>query len=243
EGSESYLEVTYQFPALPADIKKISKVEVNGILPPELGQQAIVSTTGLTVGSEYDIKKLAWEDANGKELEAGELFQENQTYTIIIDLAAKDGYQFEESANMYGKVNHKPAESLTPLHDNKSNHLSYTFPKLGNLTPPTDFLDVKTSDWVYPNVQSDFLDVKASNWFYPNVQYVVSRGIMNGIGNNMFDPNGKMTRAMIVTMVYRIDGAPSVSGSQDFKDNIEGQWFTDAVRWTYQKELAADFLG
>ncbi|RRD90866.1 S-layer homology domain-containing protein, partial [Clostridiales bacterium COT073_COT-073] len=226
EGSESYLEVTYQFPALPADIKKISKVEVNGILPPELGQQAIVSTTGLTVGSEYDIKKLAWVDANGKELEAGELFQENQTYTIIIDLAAKDGYQFEESANMYGKVNHKPAESLTPLHDNKSNHLSYTFPKLGNLTPPADFLDVKASDW-----------------FYPNVQYVVSRGIMNGVGNNMFDPNGKMTRAMIVTMVYRIDGALSVSGSQDFKDNIEGQWFTDAVRWTYQKELAADFLG
>lgn len=76
-----------------------------------------------------------------------------------------------------------------------------------------------------------FADVSGSDWFYNDVRYVYEKGIMDGTGADCFSPNAPLTRAMIVTILYRMAGSPSVSGSSDFTDVAAGKWFAKAVAW------------
>ena len=76
-----------------------------------------------------------------------------------------------------------------------------------------------------------FADVSSSDWFYNDVRYVYEKGIMDGTGADRFSPNAPLTRAMIVTILYRMAGSPSVSGSSDFTDVAAGKWFAKAVAW------------
>ena len=81
---------------------------------------------------------------------------------------------------------------------------------------------------------SGFSDVSRSAWYAEAVDFVKASGLMNGVGNNRFDPSGTVTRAMVVTVLYRLADKPSVSGqSNPFRDvpNDAGCWYRDAAIW------------
>ena len=63
---------------------------------------------------------------------------------------------------------------------------------------------------------------------------------MSGIGNDLFDPAGETTRAMLVSMLYRMAGEPDVSGLPElpFADVAPDAWYADAVRWAYANEVS-----
>lgn len=75
-----------------------------------------------------------------------------------------------------------------------------------------------------------FGDVQG-HWAYQAMQYVYDEGLMAGIGADQFDPDGNTTRAMLVTVLYRCAGEPSVATGSTFTDVPSGQWYTDAVCW------------
>lgn len=75
-----------------------------------------------------------------------------------------------------------------------------------------------------------FTDVHTGDWFYDAVEYAYKNGMMDGIGNNLFSPNGTTTRAMIVTILHRLENQPA-SGSSTFTDVPANQWYTNAVAW------------
>ncbi len=79
-------------------------------------------------------------------------------------------------------------------------------------------------------VKNKFNDVKASSWYSSAVNYVLEKGIMNGIDNNRFAPNVKTNRAMIVTMLYRLEGQPT-AGKAAFTDVDASKWYGDSVAW------------
>ena len=79
--------------------------------------------------------------------------------------------------------------------------------------------------------QMNFADVSAYEWFYDDVYFAVSNGLFNGTDENTFSPNASMTRAMLVTVLYRLEGQPAVIGGSAFDDVKAGQWYTDAVIW------------
>ncbi len=81
-----------------------------------------------------------------------------------------------------------------------------------------------------------FSDVKESDWYYDAVKYVVNNGLMNGMGNNEFQPNAPMTRAMLVTVLWRYVGEP-MEGENIFADVPEGTWYTDAVAWAAENGI------
>ena len=85
---------------------------------------------------------------------------------------------------------------------------------------------------------SSFKDVKSSDWYYSSVNYVADKGIMNGTSNTKFSPKASLTRAMGVTLLYRVAGSPSVAGvTLPFNDVKGGQWYTDTVKWAYSKGI------
>ena len=97
---------------------------------------------------------------------------------------------------------------------------------------------VFSADNNVPYAQADlpFTDVNPGDWFYQDVCEVYQRGIMNGVSDTRFSPQGNLSRAHVVTVLYRLDGSPEVSGSSGFDDVPEG-WYADAVTWAFQNGI------
>ena len=75
-----------------------------------------------------------------------------------------------------------------------------------------------------------FVDVSAKDWFHEAVDFAVERGLFGGMSPNTFEPNAPMTRAMLVTVLWRYEGEPEAPAST-FSDVKAGTWYSDAVSW------------
>ncbi len=77
-----------------------------------------------------------------------------------------------------------------------------------------------------------YTDVADTAWCAEAVNYVSDKELMKGVGTG-FDPNGALTRGMLVTVLYRMAGSPKVEGkvSEKFSDCTDGSWYADAVLW------------
>lgn len=82
-----------------------------------------------------------------------------------------------------------------------------------------------------------FTDVKSDNWFYDAVKYAYAQGLMTGTSATTFAPNETMNRAMIVTVLYRLEKSPAVTGASKFTDVPAGQWYSDAVAWAAANKI------
>ena len=76
-----------------------------------------------------------------------------------------------------------------------------------------------------------FDDVRRGDWFYDDVRYVYETGLMNGTANRIFAPSVSTTRAMIVTILWRLEGSPVVNFAMRFRDVVQNAWYSEAVRW------------
>ena len=91
--------------------------------------------------------------------------------------------------------------------------------------------DVTVSAYFAPSGGLPFTDVSRGDWFYEYVAYVYENGLMDGVSETLFDPNGEVTRAQLVTILWRLDGEPVVNYALPFEDVSGGEWYTEAVRW------------
>jgi len=78
-----------------------------------------------------------------------------------------------------------------------------------------------------------FTDVSVDDWYYTAVRYVFENDIMRGTSETAFSPNGTLTRAMVATILYRLEQEPSVVFQQIFDDVAPGRWYSYAVTWAY----------
>ncbi len=81
-----------------------------------------------------------------------------------------------------------------------------------------------------------FDDVKSTDWFYENAAFAYTNGLMNGVGDSRFDPTGVVTRAMAVTILWRMEGEPEAPASA-FTDLAAGSWYKKAVDWAVQQGI------
>ena len=86
-----------------------------------------------------------------------------------------------------------------------------------------------------------FTDVRKNDGCYDAVDYLYSKGIMNGTSSTKFSPNGELTRAMVVTILYRAQGEPAVHTSGSFKDVAAGCYYTEAVEWAAANNIVKGF--
>ena len=83
-----------------------------------------------------------------------------------------------------------------------------------------------------------FTDVDTNQWYHTYVDYVVDHGIMNGMGGGRFAPNGNVTRAQLVTTLYRMAGSPQVEEMSTFADVHANRWYSAAVAWAQDVGIA-----
>lgn len=76
-----------------------------------------------------------------------------------------------------------------------------------------------------------FVDVKGGDWYYDAVEYTVEKGLLSGMSTNIFAPDTELSRAMVVQILYSMEGKPAVTGSSPFADVAEDAWYADAVKW------------
>ena len=76
-----------------------------------------------------------------------------------------------------------------------------------------------------------YTDVSDDEWYYAAVEDCADRGLMNGTGNGTFTPDGDLTRAMLVTVLWRLNGCPAPAETPAYSDVPAGQWYSDAIAW------------
>ncbi len=114
--------------------------------------------------------------------------------------------------------------------ENADGTYTFTMPN-GQVTITATFVETEAP------VGEPFLDVNEGDWFYDAVAYAYENGLMDGVGGNRFAPNSATTRAQLVTILYRLEGQPAVSGDLPFTDVEAGTWYTNAVVWAAQNGI------
>lgn len=99
-----------------------------------------------------------------------------------------------------------------------------------------------TVEFQYRELTNPFTDVKATDWFYDAVSYVYTEGLMTGTGSYTFSPNGTTSRAMLVTILWRLQGEPYISG-YGFNDVKSSAYYYDAVRWAARYGIVDGYEG
>lgn len=99
-------------------------------------------------------------------------------------------------------------------------------------TPPTTDPGAETPTTpADPATGLPFTDVGPGDWFLENVKYVYEKGLMNGTSDTTFSPKKTTNRAMIVTILHRLEGTPAPGAPAPFTDVPAGQYYAEAVAW------------
>ena len=84
---------------------------------------------------------------------------------------------------------------------------------------------------------TNFTDVEENGWYHTGVDFMVKNGFMNGVADDAFDVDGNLTRAQLVTILYRVAGEPESTATNPFADVADGQWYTNAVIWAAENGI------
>jgi hypothetical protein len=190
-----------------------------------------VDTTSLTaaqqaaVGSDtvYDISilsgssKITSFDGNSISVSLPYTLKDGESASGVTVWYLNDAGELEQITATYDKT--------TGLATFTTTHLSY-------------YLVGYSATWTNP-----FTDIAESDWFYDAVKYAAQSELMSGTTPTTFEPNANMTRAMLVTVLYRLDGAPTVTGTNAFTDVKDGEWYTDAAVWASANGIVGGYGG
>ena len=169
----------------------------------------------------------------------GKAVQDTDTFTVVINnYRFNGGGNFIQYINEHG-CNFVPNDESRVIYSTQydmiqgedkgqaRNLLADYITEQGTIDP------VITSEWKITNVpfENKFTDVTEEDWFHDVVLELAASGIVNGMTETTFEPQGTLTRAEFATMLYRVSYAPVVTGESTYSDVKTGDWYYDAVVW------------
>ena len=90
-------------------------------------------------------------------------------------------------------------------------------------------------------VVNPFTDVSEKDWFYNDAMFVYKNGLMLGTSKTLFSPHGTVTRGMMATILWRMEGSLAPKGENSFTDVEAGRWYADAITWTAENGIFAGY--
>ena len=176
----------------------------------EVDQSAVSFSVRLEDDTEYRV----WvETTSGGSLEADTTYAKEGEW-VYITVEPNLGYALEELTVT------RPNGSELKLERVRENYYRFEMPGVR-----------VTVDGSFVRTTLPFTDVSLSDWFYEAVNYVYLNELMDGVSTTRFAPDTATNRAMVVEILYRMAGSPSVSGTSAFTDVSAAAWYADAVKW------------
>lgn len=96
-----------------------------------------------------------------------------------------------------------------------------------------------SSSWEAGCPSASYVDMTPDAWYHTSVDYVLNRGIMTGTSGNTFEPNSNLTRAMVCTILYAMEGKPRAIYADEFSDVRAGDWYLNPVYWCASNGIVA----
>jgi len=170
-----------------------------------------------------------------------QVLQKNGTYAPL-DLTktyklAGHNYMLESGGDGINMFKDNKFLTIEPMLDNQV-LINYIKDSLGGVVP---------ASYTYPQgritvLPTAYSDVADGAWYVKAISYVTDNKLMNGTGKT-FSPAASMSRAMLVTMLYREAGSPAVTGklSATFTDCTDSAWYSNAVLWAYQNKIVSGY--
>ena len=90
-------------------------------------------------------------------------------------------------------------------------------------------------------VVNPFTDVSEKDWFYNDAMFVYKNGLMLGTSKTLFSPHGTVTRGMMATILWRMEGSLAPKGENSFTDVEAGRWYADAITWATENGIFAGY--
>ena len=100
---------------------------------------------------------------------------------------------------------------------------------VGEVSPLTPSAPTTSGEKNCPS--RSFRDLDTTKWYHEAIDTMLNEGLMNGTGNGLFEPNATLTRAMLVTILWRSEGKPTAADPTPFTDVPAGAYYAEAVRW------------
>ena len=89
--------------------------------------------------------------------------------------------------------------------------------------------------------KSPFRDISEDDWFYEDVLFAHEEGLLTGTAKRTFSPYANTTRAMMATVLWRMDGEPDAASGSRFTDVAGGQWYSEAVAWADENGIVKGY--
>ncbi len=147
--------------------------------------------------------------------------------TVTITVTPDEGYELDKLA-VYDKDGDKIG-----LKDKGDGKFTFEMPK-GDVEIEVSFALIEDE-----TVKANFADVAVDAWYADAVQYVYENGMMSGTSETTFSPDLTTTRGMIVTILYRLENEPTVTGTTAFTDVAADQYYANAVAWAAQNGIVS----
>ena len=110
-------------------------------------------------------------------------------------------------------------------------------PAGGSYVPPVVVVTPPEEEKDETPTIADFTDLDENAWYREGVEYVLENGLMKGVGDDKFLPDGTADRAMLATIIWRLDGEQEVDFELTFEDVEPDTWYTEAVRWAASEKV------
>ena len=172
---------------------------------------------------------------NGKV--SADLSNAKEGTTVTITVEPDDGYELDELLVSDASGNELKVTA------NGNNKYSFVMPDSRVSIKATFVPEREECTGGDSCLSAQFSDLDPSLWYHEATDYVLENGLMNGVGGGKFDPNGTTSRAMIVTILWRLEGEPVVNYLMQFWDVAAESWYAEAVRWAASEKIVEGWNG
>ncbi len=146
--------------------------------------------------------------------------------TVTLTVTPDEGYALDELS--------VTAANGTAVSVKKGTGQNYTF------TMPRSAVTV-TAAFAEAASSLPFRDVARSDWFCSAVEYVYANGLMDGVSSTRFSPDTALSRAMMVQVLWNLEGRPVVNYAMNYDDVDQGSWYAEAIRWASSEQIAGGY--
>ena len=148
--------------------------------------------------------------------------------TELHAIAVKDGMR----SSIMAIYRYEVKKETTPVEPEKPEHGGGSSGSSGKpADKPAETKDYKSCGRGTDCPLQKFSDLTVNGWYHDGIHYCLTEGLMNGYDNNRFGPNDPVSRAQIVTILWRLAGSPESKTALRFTDTAEGMYYTKAVCW------------